>query len=166
MRRRLGLALITSCALVLWSGTALAQQYPPEDPEASVTLDASSYAPGDTVSGVGEGCLSSEEVEVWLLSTPQLMTVVDADGEGAVQFSFQLPTDTSPGEHRVQLVCQVVITSAPFTVTAVPDAAGALPATGQTSFPLAWVALAALAFGTAVVVALRRRTLARAAVDR
>src|SRR5680860_1679882 len=76
MRRRLGLALITSCALVLWSGTALAQQYPPEDPEASVTLVASSYAPGDTVSGVGEGCLSSEEGAVWLLCTPQLITVV------------------------------------------------------------------------------------------
>ncbi|MFT4285897.1 MAG: putative Ig domain-containing protein, partial [Protaetiibacter sp.] len=115
-----------------------------------VTLDASNVHPGDTVEVTASGFLPGEPVRIELHSTPVLLATLTASAAGVVSGSITIPRDTAPGSHSVvALAASGAQGSAPVTVTA----AASLSATGADAAGGAWIALALLAAGAALVLA-------------
>jgi hypothetical protein len=93
-------ALMALTALLLLPGAALAQQYEGE----TDTLDVSTLepAPGEAVTISGSGFAPGSEVTITIESTPQTLTTVSADADGAFTATVQIPTDLSPGSHTLK----------------------------------------------------------------
>ncbi|MFP5488644.1 MAG: hypothetical protein ACLGHQ_10105, partial [Acidimicrobiia bacterium] len=71
------------------------------------------------------------EVEVWMRSTPVLLTTVVADGRGTVSSLVTIPRDAASGHHRLVLVGDGRDRSPTEVVLSLTvREAGTLPATG------------------------------------
>jgi hypothetical protein len=55
---------------------------------------------GDSVSVEGTGFAANQDVEVWMFSTPQLLTTVKADSNGKVVENIKLSSMLQEGNHR------------------------------------------------------------------
>lgn len=55
---------------------------------------------GSTVSVEGSGFAANQDVEVWMFSTPQLLTTVRADSNGKIAEKVVLPSVLEEGNHR------------------------------------------------------------------
>lgn len=151
----------------------------PQVTEGTISLDRTEVEPGGTVVVSGTGFAPGEQVQVWLLSEPQLIGLVAADSQGAVQANVVIPLTTPPGVHHIELrgmSSGMVVRSAAITVAAAapvdpaptvpvtpvsapvsPTASsGTLPATGTASLPLTAVGLAMVLGGLALVRTSRR----------
>ncbi len=124
-------------------------------------LDKSSVAAGGSLQLCGSGFLPGEQVQVFLHSTPQLVTVLTAASTGSVQASVTIPASAPAGSHRVELRGVSTgrsLMSAPFTVTAAASE-GSLPRTGAMAYDGLRVALVLLGVG----LLLQGRSMARRA---
>jgi hypothetical protein len=103
------------------------------------------------------GFLPGETVDITLHSTPVVLgSVVTIDG--TVTFTFTVPADLEPGQHRVELVGRrsAVRVSIGFEVIGVTDP-DTLPVTGIATGSPAAGGLALLVVGTALLTAGNRR---------
>ena len=160
IRRILMLAVL----LVAVPAAASAQEYPPQQGQA--TVSDSSVPPGGTFTISGSGCAPSTTVALGFDNDAQGQTT--ADGSGAFSGPVTVPADAAPGQHTAQAVCETsegetLVLSAAITVEGAEAprgtaGTGALPATGQdSSVPLTKIAVMLVLVGGAFVVAARRR---------
>jgi hypothetical protein len=152
----------------------------PMNSHPDATASPSSVAPGGKVVVIGDGFLPQEHVTGTLHSTPIALGTETADANGKASFAFTVPADLAAGSHDVALVGETsgvtvtaVITITPTTSTegttgttvaavnleGTASSPGELPRTGS-SEP-AVIGLALLAAGIILVLATRRRALAR-----
>jgi len=106
---------------------------PPPASTATATTGTSSVTAGGDLGVSGSGFLAGEQVQIWLLSDPELLAVVTANGAGAVATTVTIPVTTPPGTHRIELrglTSGTTVRSEPFTVTAASD-----PPPGRTGVP-------------------------------
>lgn len=160
--RRLAIAgVLTSLLLLVPSGTAGAQVYPPDG--CQISISRSVVAPGDTVIVTGVDFLPGENVDLFLLSDPVFLATVVADSTGSFSTEVTIPLGTTPGLHQIRANSGTCTLTADVTVTAPggPGGGGQLAFTGGNSLPLLWIALVLLALGTAFVVGARRRAQVR-----
>jgi alpha-L-fucosidase len=164
IRRTLVLAF---ALLVTLPAAAAAQEYPPQEGQA--TVSDSSVPPGGTFTLSGSGCAPSSQVAFGLDQEAQGQ--VTADSAGAFSAQVTVPEDTTAGQHEAVAVCETsegetLVLSATITVEGAAAetprgtaGAGALPATGQeSSVPLTKIAVMLVLVGGAFVVAARRRS--------
>lgn len=85
---------------------------------ATISLSATTVAPGDTVTVSGSGFPDSAPVEVTLESTPVKLTDVTADSSGAFSTTVTIPANTSVGAHKVVATWATYPVSAPLEVKA------------------------------------------------
>jgi len=118
----------------------------------TATMTAPTRAtPGSTITVTGDGFEPGERVEVWLLSDPTQIGSATADDTGSFSVDAVIPTDTSLGEHRIQVRGTTTANlSSPINIEAV------LSSTGTDALPLAGLALVLLAAGFALVAGQRR----------
>jgi len=114
--------------------------------------------PGQTVRIDAAPALAGAQVEVWLYSTPTLVTTGPLGAGGSI--SVTLPATAAVGEHH--LVVVEAGTSNVLGWAAITIEAAALAVTGLELAPLLAIALALVLAGAAATVASRRR---RAALD-
>lgn len=131
--------------------------------QPTVSLASATVTVGGQLAGTAGGFEPGEDVVATLYSTPRVLGTLAADAEGQVQFSFPVPADLEPGDHRLELVGQqsgrTVSIDVEVLGVAVP---GTLPATGAGTGEQALAAVALLALGAALVR--RGHAVARAAV--
>jgi len=94
------LAPMALTALFLLPSAALAQQYEGE----TDTLDVSTLepVPGGAVTISGSGFAPGSDVTITIESTPQTLTTVSADADGAFTATVQIPADLSTGSHMLK----------------------------------------------------------------
>jgi len=134
---------------------------PPAPSSATATLSATSVRAGDDLTVTGTGFIPGEAVSVTLYSTPVEIGSVTADAAGQMSFTFTVPSDIEPGDHRVELVGQRsgARASATFVVLGV-ESARTLPATGRTTGAQAGAGAALVMLGAALVALARRQVVA------
>lgn len=151
----------------------------PVEPTPTISLGATTISAGSSLEVTGNGFLVGEQVQVWLLSEPTLLTVATADAESAIRSTVTIPATTTTGVHHVELrgltsgrtirsteitvtaaaaVDRIVVASPASSTVAGAGAAGprllALTGGDIAVFP----ALLMIALGVALVVGTRRRT--------
>jgi LPXTG-motif cell wall-anchored protein len=137
---------------------------PPVPVDPKVTLSATSVVAGGDVTLTGVGFTPGETVDITLHSTPISLGSATADQEGTVVKTVTIPATLEPGVHTIEIVGQTsgVTVSTQIEVTAVETTdPNTLPATGSASGELVALGLALVAFGSASLVAGRRRQAAR-----
>lgn len=87
-------------ALLLLPAAALAQQY--EGEMDSLDVSTSQPAPGESVTISGSGFAPGSEVTITIESSPQTLTIVFADADGAFTATVRIPADLSPGLHALE----------------------------------------------------------------
>jgi hypothetical protein len=70
----------------------------------AATISSSTAQPGEELTITAGGFAAGEAVDVTLFSDPVLLGTATADSAGAISFRFKVPTNTTPGEHRVELL--------------------------------------------------------------
>lgn len=129
---------------------------PPAKPGPVVTLSATSVVAGGTLNVKSSGFTPSEQIEVWIHSTPSFVQTVRADANGAVDASVTIPRSTANGAHRLELrgISSGISAFSPeFQVTGSQGATGSksqLPRTGTNTAPALYGLLLLMA-GTALV---------------
>lgn len=165
-RPRTGLLLALVTLLALTAAPAGAQDYPPEAATCQVTVVTP--VPGQTITVNCNGWMPNGEVEVLLLSEPQLLEVIQTDADGELTEPVTIPSDVPPGDHTLRLsgrnaVDEPQTFDIALTVEAPEGADGAdgggpgLAATGAGSWPGVLLGVGLLAAGGAAVYAARRR---------
>ncbi len=160
--RRLAIAgVFTSLLLLVPSGVAAAQVYPPDGCQISISRNV--VAPGETVIVTGEDFVPGESIDLFLLSDPVFLKTVTADSTGSFSTEVTIPLNTPPGLHQIRASSGTCTLTADINVTASggPGGGGQLAFTGSNSLPWLWIALVLLAIGTALVVGARRRAQVR-----
>jgi hypothetical protein len=109
------------------------------------SVGASQASPGDQVDVHGSGLQPGENVQVNLHSTPTLLTTAQADGNGTVQVTVNIPEEAELGQHHIEILGeQSGSHQAPISLIA--------PAPASTSSGTPWVAISiATALGIAVI---------------
>lgn len=163
-RNRTGLVLALVTLLTLTAVPAGAQDYPPEAATCQVTVVTP--VPGQTITVNCNGWMPNGEVEVILLSEPQLLDVVETDADGELARPVTIPSDVPPGDHTLRL-SGVSAQGEPQTVdialtVRAPDGTDGdepgLAATGGNSWVGALLGVGLLgAGGTALLIARRRQ---------
>lgn len=99
---------------------------PKADTLPPVTLSVGSVAPGGSVHVSANVFSAGARSELWLHSTPVLLSAVTSDDRGAVSADVTIPPSTPPGTHRIVLVDAdgQEFASADFVVTAAAAKAG------------------------------------------
>jgi LPXTG-motif cell wall-anchored protein len=120
----------------------------------------------------GAGFAPGGSVSITIESRPLLLATVGADARGAFATTVTVPTTFPPGQHTLRatgpdpagltrVLSAPITVAAPITVTepapVPPEPAPVLPVTGSTVLPLAFLAVAALVAGTAMLLVRRRR---------
>ncbi len=100
----------------------------------SLTTDKGTVPQGGKVVVTGQGYMPDDSVDVYLNSTPVLLTTVATDGSGGFSVTVTIPTTTAVGAHTIEGLGldpagEPLSLTAPLTVTA----AGAQPATDTSS---------------------------------
>jgi LPXTG-motif cell wall-anchored protein len=128
---------------------------PPTEQVAGCVPDT--VTAGQLVTVCGDGFVPGEQVQVFLHSEPTFVGVAVAGPDGSVTASVVIPSDTTPGLHRLELrgvTSSKSLFSLEFTVTA----AAALARTGDEALPPAAIGGLLLVAG-AVLVRRSRRAL-------
>lgn len=140
------------------SSTTLPSSPPQGDPLTS--LSRTSVPAGGAVSVNEPGFVPGEEVRIVLWSEPVLLARVTADGTGRVSATVTIPAGTPTGQHTLALLGGSATKVATVTVTAssTPSTSGGgIPRTGAEALEVLQAGALALAVGTVLVVAARRR---------
>jgi hypothetical protein len=103
----------------------------------SLVTDKTTVPQGGKVVVTGKGYRSNDHVDIYLNSTPVLLTTVPTDGSGAFSVTVTIPTTTVVGAHTIEGIGldpagEPLSLTVPLTVTA----AGTQPAT-DTGSPVA-----------------------------
>jgi hypothetical protein len=150
---------------VHWQGQPPIDEEPEPDP-ATIALSTSTVQAGDDLAVSGDGFLAGEQVQVWILSDPQLLDLTVADDDGAVSATVTIPADLEPGVHHIELrgmtsgvtvrsddltvlAASTTPTTDPTDLTATPTPSAPTPAVGsgtlaRTGTDLGLVALSTL----------------------
>jgi len=167
MRLVVTCATLATIALVALMSSAAAQEYPPA--ADTHTVDDSTVVPGQTITLAGTGADPGAAITHTFASDPVVIATTTADAGGSHSTQGTIPSDAEPGVHTITGSGSGY--SASSTVTVVGEGAAAQPVageiafTGSNSLPAVWIALAALALGTAFVVAARRRSTMRGRIE-
>jgi len=122
-------------------------------PQIDVTLSAGTVTAGDTVGIEADGFQSGENVRIELHSTPVLLANVTADSAGRVDLKVTVPASTAAGAHDLVVIGATGATgSAQVTVLAADELSG----TGAELAIQGGLALAILAAGVVMLIAVRR----------
>jgi hypothetical protein len=155
----------------LLAGVAGAQPYPPSG-GCSLAVSSSAVAPASAVTVSTGNCATAYApgalVTLTFASDPVTLGTVTADANGHISAQVTIPSNATAGTHTISATGlgadgSTLVLSTSVTVTA-PGAAASRPLafTGSSgTFPAIWMALAALALGTTMVVGARRRVTAR-----
>jgi hypothetical protein len=165
MVKRLLLLGGVTIGLLLTTGPAGAQQYPPG--AFFLSLSDTTVVPGQTITATGAVTPGATSVTFTFSSAPQTLTTATPDADGNVSASLTIPTDAAAGEHTITATDSTGLeVSASVTVVAAdgagaaapggPAAAGALPRTGGDSLPLLPVGAVLVALGGVCVLVARR----------
>ncbi|ROS31309.1 discoidin domain-containing protein [Cellulomonas sp. PhB150] len=128
---------------------------PGDEDDVDVTLSAGRVEAGGTLTVRATGLEPGEAVEVWLHSTPVLLTQGEADADGGVEVVATVPTETPVGSHTV--VVRGVGSGAEGSAVLRVVAAGDLAATGGDVGGLALAGVITLLAGLVLLVARSRR---------
>jgi hypothetical protein len=156
---RTALLAAAIAALVIFTG-GTASSYTISGP---LSVSDTTVVPGQQVTVSGSGYEPGATVEVTLTSTPVLLTTTTADGGGAISATVTIPLGTDPGAHTLSATGaapegDTLVLSAEITVEG--GSVGAIAFTGTDAFSLGVIAVAAVAVGSLLVFATRRRPLA------
>ena len=142
--------------LLLGTGVAGAQQYPPA--EESATVSDTTVEPGQPITIRVEGFQGT--VTFTLFSAPVVLGTATANSAGVATLTATIPENTTPGTHRIDAT-GTGLDGQPLTVSVNITVLGAgtgLPTTGSGSTtPLTQTAVAALAAGGLLVLLANRR---------
>lgn len=106
----------------------------PAEPVFSVVVDKASVVAGDEVTVSGSGFAPGVEVEAVLHSDPVKIGSKPAGADGKVSFTFTVPKDLAPGDHKVVLTQKGKSAEAALTVKAASQPAPVVPpASGDSS---------------------------------
>lgn len=163
-RQRTGLVLAVVTLLALTAAPASAQDYPPEAATCQVTVVTP--VPGQTITVSCNGWMPNGEVEVILLSEPQLLDVVQTDADGQLTEPITIP-DVPPGDHTLRLsgvndqgepqTFDIALTVEAPRGADDGDGGPGLATTGADSWPGVLLGVGLLGAGGAAVYAARRR---------
>lgn len=67
----------------------------------ALTSSAASVFPGGQLMIQGGGFAPNEDVEIWLHSTPVLLSTIPANALGAISTTITIPTTATPGAHSI-----------------------------------------------------------------
>lgn len=138
-----------------------------------ITLDLSLYAhwqrlpvkmtapaqatPGQTTTITGDVFDPDENIEIWLLSTPILLTTTSADTSGAFSVNVTIPADVPVGSHHIEVRGLTTATIAsPIEIVAASGDSGSLASTGADTTATLWTALVLIAVGLALLAFAQR----------
>lgn len=162
IQRGLIIGAVVLLGLIFTGGAALAQAaYPPG---ASAQCDASTVAPGETITCQAGGFEAGSEVVVEVLGNGFSRTItVTADAEGVAEVSVQIPAEANDGRATITFEGRdasgnfIRVAAASFTVQ--EEAAGEepIPATGANVSNGTILALGVIVLGGALVYGARRR---------
>lgn len=98
--------LLALSAVLLMAVPVLAQEYPPADDEASVTVSQTTVAPGEAITVVGDDFQPGSTVTIALVDSAGTAEVlgsalVAADGTFSAQVT--IPADTPPGDYILRV---------------------------------------------------------------
>jgi LPXTG-motif cell wall-anchored protein len=166
MVKRLLLVGGVAVGLLLTTGPAGAQQYPPG--AFFLSLSDSTVVPGQTITATGAVTPGATSVTFTFFSVAQTLTTATPDADGNVSASLTIPTDAAVGDHTITATDSTGLeVSTSVTVVAAEGAgaggqeaagaAGALPRTGDDSLPLLPVGAVLVALGGVCVLVARRR---------
>ncbi len=146
---------------------------PPDYAGCTITVDPSSFEPGDTVTVAGTGLQPSFETPIEFNSVTVVVGTVTTDAEGAFETTITIPADAAQGDHTITAECDAVgnvsITDVTVEVSGnvigppLPRTGGnggnggPLPRTGSDVEPLVVVGGAAVLAGVAFVLVAKRR---------
>ncbi|WP_084075507.1 leucine-rich repeat protein [Demequina sp. NBRC 110052] len=111
----------------------------------------SDVAPGDSITVTGKGFAPGEELQLWFLSSPVLLTTVTADAAGTFAAEVTIPAEATAGTHHLE-----VRSASSEPVSSEVEVAAVLATTGWNGTWTAASAAALLALGGALVLARRR----------
>jgi LPXTG-motif cell wall-anchored protein len=175
MVKRLLLVAGLTVGLLLGTGSAGAQQYPPEP--FFLAVSDSTVVPGQTITVTGHETPGATSVTFTFFSVAQSLGSTTPDANGDFSASVTIPSDATLGNHTItgtdntgrEVSASVTVVAAgegdddDEAVAAAPGAAapgaeaGALPRTGDDSLPLLRVGALLLALGGVLVLLTRRR---------
>lgn len=163
MTRRLVLSFAAALvALLTMAGSASAQQYPPQ--EGTLAANRTQAAPGEPITISGTGCPNTR---VTVSFDNQVVGTTQGNAAGNFSFTFNVPSNASPGRHTITATCvlgngqtrrmttQITVVAA--AAAARPPRAGTLPRTGESPIPMALGGASLVALGAMAVIATRRR---------
>jgi LPXTG-motif cell wall-anchored protein len=162
IKKVLGLAALLMLVL---TPSALAQDYPPGTPGA--TVSDTTPAPGQPITIIARGFLPASTVTFDLFSAPVRLGTAVADSNGTATLTATIPASTPPGVHHIEASGtgangQPRTVSIAITVTGTQRAT--VPRTGSnSSLPMAEIGVGALAVGGLLVLMARRRSKVSAA---
>lgn len=87
---------------VRWRGQPPLEEEPEPEP-GTIALASSTVQAGADLGVSGDGFLAGEQVQVWILSDPQLLDLTVADDQGVVATTVTIPADLEPGVHHIEL---------------------------------------------------------------
>ncbi|MGH8985433.1 MAG: hypothetical protein ACRDY6_16365 [Acidimicrobiia bacterium] len=162
------LAAIALVALVALMPSAAAQEYPPA--ADTITVSAGTVTPGQTITIAGTGADAGAAITHTFASDPVVIASTTADAGGSHSTQGTIPSNAEPGVHTITgsgsgYSASTTVTVVGAGAAAAQPVAGEIAFTGSDSLPAVWIALAALALGTAFVVAARRRATTRAHIE-
>lgn len=100
-----------------------------------LTLDKSTYLPGETVRISGLGADPLKAVQVQLLDSNGFVTEGEttwADSSGSILYSLQLPSSLLPGEYQIKVMSGQATALQSITVGTIPSTSGSYTLTAQT----------------------------------
>lgn len=128
----------------------------PSNAGPSLTLSVTDVERGSSLTVHGVGFAPGTTAQIWLHSTPVLLTSTDVSSTGAFSREVEIPAMTSPGPHAIVVSTPKGDVSVALTVRA--STAAGLSSTGSTFSP--WVLAAgvgALIIGAGILIWRRRR---------
>lgn len=160
IRKRTGLVLALTALLALTAVPASAQDYPPE--AATCAVSVTTPVPGQTINVTCNGWMPNGEVEVILLSEPQLLEVIQVNADGELAEPVTIPTDIAPGDHTLRLSGvnaqgEQQHVDIALTIREPGDQRSGLAATGMDSGLGVLLGVGLLSAGAGAVYAARRR---------
>lgn len=89
--------------------------YPPPSPCATSVLTGT-FAPGATLEIESTGFTPNAPAEIWLHSTPVLLSSSHSDATGTITATVHIPADLTPGQHTLEVkmpsrTCSLALTS-------------------------------------------------------
>lgn len=129
--------------------------------DSSSIVGSRSVNQGGTVTVSGWGFTPGSSVEVWIHSSPTLLTTVTAGADGKVSATVTVPKDAQVGAHTMKLVGRDT-DGQPLTLSLALDVTpvGQLAFTGRDSSPLLATGLALIVAGALLTEFTRRRRIA------